>query len=341
VRIERILIVGSGSIGQRHLQLARHLLPTSIIKVLRHRGGEVVPQQADGCLSTLDEAVSFHPDIAVIAGPSTTHAAMALPLANAGTHLLVEKPLDANPEAIPALLETCAQRGVVLLTGYNLRFLPSLQSFRQYVHDERAGRILSVRCEVGQYLPDWRPGSDYRKGVSASRALGGGVLLELSHEIDYLRWVFGEVAWAKATLSRQSRLDIDVEDTAHLTLGFKTSPGGDPHQLIATVNLDFIRRDTTRTCLALGELGTLRWNALTGVVDCYMAASREWQVLSALPSAGNDSYLAEWNHFLACVRGEARPLTTGADGLQTLRVVAAARRAAAMTEAACAIGEDN
>jgi predicted dehydrogenase len=287
----------------------------------------------------MEEAVAFNPDIAVVAGPSTTHAASALPLANNGTHLLIEKPLDADADAVPALLDACALRGIVLLTGYNLRFLPSLQSFRQCVRDGLPGRILSVRCEVGQYLPDWRPDSEYRGGVSASRALGGGVLLELSHEIDYLRWIFGEVTWVKATLCRQSRLDIDVEDTAHLTLGFGTAPDANTRQLVATLDMDFIRHDTTRTCLAIGELGTLRWNALTGVVDCYLAASRTWQVVTTLPVAGDASYMAEWAHFLACVRGEATPLITGADGLRTLHVVEAARRAADSTVAACPTGD--
>lgn len=338
MQIERILIAGHGSIGQRHLRLARQLLPAATIKVLRHRGGDSVPPFADACVATIDEAVSFRPDIAVIAGPSPTHVALAMPLAEAGVHLLVEKPLDARPDAVPALLDACTRRGAVLLTGYNLRFLPSLQAFRQAILDGRVGRILSVRSEVGQYLPDWRPGSDYRNTVSASRALGGGVLPELSHEIDYLRWIFGEIAWVKATLSRQSRLDIDVEDTAHLTLGFAGSPEPDPQPLIATLNLDFLRRDTTRTCLALGELGSLRWNALTGVVDCFMAGAGAWQVIAAVASAPDDSYLAEWRHFLACVHGDATPLTSGADGLRTLQVIEAARRAASVTQAACPVG---
>ena len=80
--------------------------------------------------------------------------------------------------------------------------------------------IRRLRCEIGQYLPLWRPGSDYRLGVSANRALGGGVLLELSHELDYLRWIFGDVDWVQASLERQSALEIDVEDTAHLLLSF-------------------------------------------------------------------------------------------------------------------------
>ena len=99
----------------------------------------------------------------------------------------------------------------VLAIGYNLRFLSSLQKFKSILDDKIIGDVWSVRSEVGQFLPSWRPNSDYRKGVSAQYALGGGVLLELSHDIDYLRWIFGEVAWVQAVLAQQSDLEIDVE----------------------------------------------------------------------------------------------------------------------------------
>lgn len=254
--INRILIVGLGSIGKRHLRLARALLPNADIRVLRHQAGSAVPDSANGSFSSIDEAIAFAPQTAVIASPAPFHIATAQALAEAGVHLLIEKPLSASLNGVMQLLETCQKQGTVLLTGYNLRFLPSLQRFRDLLGDGVIGKVLSVRCEIGQYLPSWRPDADYRQGVSARRELGGGALLELSHELDYLRWIFGEVDWVKATLSRQSSLALDVEDTAHLTLGF--APADDGHQLIGTVNMDFVRHDTTRLCTTIGENGSLR-----------------------------------------------------------------------------------
>ena len=321
--IDRVLIAGYGSIGRRHLRLARSFLPHATIKVLRHQLSEEVPEGSNGCLATLDEAVSFKPNIAVIAGPSSLHVTTALPLANAGVHLLIEKPLDAKLNDIGSLLRVAAQRKVVLLTGYNLRFLPSLQVFRDAVHAGKIGRILSVRCEAGQYLPDWRPGTDYRRSVSASQELGGGVLLELSHEIDYLQWIFGNIVWVNAALTRQSALEINVEDSAQLTLGFES--GDENAQLVGTLNMDFFRHDSTRSCVAIGEHGSLRWNGLTGIVDCFMARETDWRVLASLPPARDETYMAEWAHFLQCVRGEASPLVSGEDGYKTVRVVETAR----------------
>lgn len=325
MQIKRVLVVGLGSIGQRHLRLARELLPHADIRVLRHQECDSTPEYADGCFSRIEQALDFAPQIAVIASPATFHLDMARSLARAGVHLLVEKPLAASLDGIPLLLESCRAQGLVLLTGYNLRFLPSLQRFRRELKESRIGRVLSVRCEIGQYLPSWRPDADYRQGVSARRELGGGALLELSHELDYLRWIFGEVDWVKATLSRQSGLKIDVEDTAHLILGFV--PEDDGRRLIGALNMDFIRHDAVRLCVAIGEDGSLRWNGLTGVVEHLEAGSKEWREIFRHPHQRDESYQAEWQHFLACVKGQSAPLVSGEDGLRVMQIIEAARQA--------------
>ena len=322
--ISRLLIVGLGSIGKRHLRLARELLPHADIRVLRHQEYVSIPEQANGCFSSLEQAINFAPQIAVIASPATLHMSSAQPLARAGVHLLVEKPLSGSLDGIPLLLEYCRQHRTVLMIGYNLRFLPSLHRFRALLNENVIGRVLSVRCEIGQHLPSWRPDADYRQGVSARRELGGGALLELSHELDYLRWIFGEVDWVKATLSRQSSLALDVEDTAHLTLGF--APADDGHQLIGTVNMDFVRHDTTRLCTTIGENGSLRWNGLTGVVEQFETGAKDWRELFRHQHQRDDSYLAEWTHFLDCIRDQKRPLITGRDGLKVLQIIDAARQ---------------
>ena len=313
--------------GKRHLRLARELLPDADIRVMRHQECISIPEHANGCFSSLKQALDFAPQLAVIASSSTFHMSVALPLAQAGVHLLVEKPLSASLDGVQQLLDACHEHRAALLTGYNLRFLPSLQRFRDLLGECVIGRVLSVRCEIGQYLPSWRPDSDYRQGVSARRELGGGALLELSHELDYLRWIFGEVDWVKATLSRQSSLVLDVEDTAHLTLGFV--PAVDGHQLIGVANLDFIRHDTTRLCTAIGENGSLRWNGLTGVVALYEAGAKEWRELFSYPHQRDDSYLAEWQNFIACVNEHKTPLITGEDGFKVLQIIEAARISAA------------
>ncbi len=324
--INRILIVGLGSIGQRHLLLARELFPSADIRVLLHKSLNLVPEGSNGYFVRIEEAIAFAPQIAVVANPAPFHIATAQALANTGVHLLVEKPLSNSLSGVDNLLATCQKKKNKLLIGYNLRYLTSLQRFRNLIRERVIGQVLSVRCEVGQYLPAWRPDKDYRLGVSARNELGGGVLLELSHELDYLRWIFGEVDWVKATIGRQSNLEINVEDTAHLTLGFASVK--DSQRIVGTVNLDFIRHDSTRLCTAIGESGSLRWNGLTGEVELFHLVSKEWHK-EYYDSHSDNSYLGEWKHFISCVINQSTPLITGEDGLRVLEIVEAARLSAA------------
>lgn len=321
--ISRILIVGFGSAGSRHLGLALRLFPEAEIKVLRTQAREVDPKYGVSCLVSLDEAIQFAPQIAVIANPSTHHLPIALALAHQGTHLLIEKPLSASLAGVQKLIDTCKSKKSVLMVGYNLRFSPSLLHFFQLVKSNYVGEIFSVRCEVGQYLPSWRPETDYRKGVSANHALGGGVLLELSHEIDYLQWIFGEIDWVSASLSRQSLLEINVEDSAHLIMGFKSQSAR--QQLIATLNLDFIRQDQTRYCVAIGDQGSLRWNGVNGEVSVLEKGGSEWKVLFTSELSNEKTYLSEWLTFIDRVHNLAIPSDQGLEEIRVMEVVESAR----------------
>jgi len=324
--ISRVLIVGYGSIGQRHLRIVRESIPDADIRVLRHQPSETIPEFADGCFSRIEDACAFEPQVALIANPSPFHVATAGALLGVGTHLLVEKPLANSVNGIAALLQQASGVKAVFQVGYNLRFLPSLGKFREILQAGKIGRVLSVRCEIGQYLPSWRPNSDYRVGVSARQDLGGGALLELSHEIDYLRWIFGNVAWLTAYLGHQSALEIDVEDTAHLLLGFEAE--ANDGALVASLNIDFIRHDTTRLCTAIGESGSLRWNGLTGEVEFRPAGSAKWILLFHHLHERDESYRAQWLHFLGCVNTGDVPLVTAKDGAAVLDIIDAARQSA-------------
>ena len=324
--IKRVLIVGLGSIGKYHLRLAREFLPHAEIAVLRHKVDLIIPEGADYIFSNIDEALTFAPTLAIVANPATFHLSDATRLAEAGVHLLIEKPLSTTSEGVKDLIGVCKKTNVVLAVGYNLRYLQSLQKFKSMLDDQVIGSIWSVRSEVGQYLPSWRPGSDYRQGVSAQSALGGGVLLELSHEIDYLCWIFGEVDWVQAVLTQQSDLEIDVEDTAHLVLGFAANRS--ERSLVASVNLDFIRKDTTRQCTAIGKLGSLRWNGIAGTVELWSHDTDTWHEVFKHQTNTDESYAAEWKDVIACIEQGSLPFVTGADGLEVLKIIDALRLSA-------------
>lgn len=322
--VDRALIVGLGSIGLRHLRLLREALPNAEIWVLRHSECDETVEYADKCTTTIKAACGFQPEIAIIASPAPFHLEAATQLAEQGTHLLIEKPLSASTEGVGAFLRECEKKDVLVQVGYNLRFLESLQRFKNEISDGgRIGKSLSVRCEVGQYLPGWRPAKDYQNTVSAQSKLGGGVLLELSHEFDMLRWVFGHVDWVSSWTAKLSSLEIDVEDCAYINLGFSSG-------LVANLCMDFLRHDTTRCCTAIGEFGTLRWDAVAGTVTLFKPEANSWEIVIEKVPERDASYREQIRTFLdAVVRRRLPPrVSSGKDGLAVLNLVSAAIKSA-------------
>lgn len=315
------LVVGHGSIGQRHLANLRQLLPQARIGVLRSGASGVAgapPVGADELFYDIEAAVAFTPAIALICSPSTFHVAVARRLLKAGAHLFVEKPLAAELSGVDDFLAECRAANRVLFVAYNMVFLPSLEFVRDTIKSGKLGRVLSVRAEVGQYLPDWRPTTDYRTGASARRDLGGGVLLELSHELHYLSWLFGSVSSVQSSVIRTGELDCEVEDLAELLLKYRDGP-------LVSVHLDFLQRTYSRSCKVIGTSGTLIWEALGQRVRFHAPADREGALLFEAPvSDRNEVYLKELRHFLECVAGRAQPRVNGVQARDVLCVVAAA-----------------
>ncbi len=324
--MQRILIVGYGSIGQRHLRIVRESLPNALIMVFRHQLTTNIPKMSNLVTSSMDDVRSFAPEAAIIANPAPFHLHIAKALAEMGCHLLIEKPISDKSDGVIGLLETVSAADVICQIGYNLRYFPSLLRFRDLINEDLFGKPLSVRCEIGQYLPNWRPTSDYRVGVSARSDLGGGVLMELSHEIDYLSWIFGDVEWVSSWVGNVSNLEIDVEDTAHLILGFKSKEFNKP--VIANLNLDFIRHDTTRICTVIGANGSLRWNGITGVIDIYKSGSNCWDKYIVMPHQRDESYRAQWVDFMTTISDNKKPSVDGRRGLEVLKIVEAAKESA-------------
>jgi predicted dehydrogenase len=321
----RVLVVGLGSIGRRHLSNVRSLLPDAHVTVWRHArtpGADQAPTDADRIVHTLEEALSPRPDIAILASPSSTHVRTATALAAAGIHMLVEKPLSDTLDGVDDLIDECARQRVVLMVGYHLRFNPSLTCLHRAIADGAIGRVIGLRAEVGQYLPDWRPGTDYRQGVSARRDLGGGVVLELSHELDYMRWLGGEIQSVNAETGKLGGFDIDVEDTAEIVLGFANGA-------IGSVHMDMVQRSATRTCRVIGADGTLEWDGLGGHTRLFSAADPTWTDLYGPSSAGvDDMYVEELAHFVRCVVDGAEVPVDGAAGREILELALAAKRSA-------------
>jgi predicted dehydrogenase len=316
----RFAVVGCGSIGARHLRnLAafgcRDLIAVDPDRTQRERvAAEVGARPVPDLASALAEGAS----VILVTAPTALHLGIAREAVEAGADLFVEKPLAASLHGVDELIDAADRMGTVALVACNLRFHPGLRRLRELAAAGAIGRIVAARLEFGSWLPGWRPGHDYRTGYAARRESGGGVVLDAIHELDYARWLLGDVERVVCFADRLSSLELETEDVAAILLRFECGAIGEVH-------LDYVQRAYSRTCQLIGEEGTLRWDFTSGETRLYTAASGEWRSFPA-PAAWqlNDMYVAELEHLLACLRGEAEPEQTLRDGRRALELAVAA-----------------
>lgn len=321
----KILIAGLGSVGRRHLRNLLKLGEGDIILYRTHRA--TLPEDELAAFPTetnLKTALAHHPDAVIICNPTAMHLEVAVPAAEAGCHLLLEKPVSNNLANTDRLAQALSRSGARALIGFQFRFHPTLRKAAELIRDGLIGKLLSVRAHWGEYLPGFHPWEDYRKSYAARTDLGGGVILTLCHPLDYLGWLIGETRALWAFTDKVSGLELDVEDTAEIGLHFTSGALGSLH-------LDYTQRPASHKLEVIGEKGTLRWDNTDGKLSIYQAETESigWQ--EYLPPVGferNNLFLDEMRHFLAVCRNEEKSVCDYQEGLRSLRWAMAAHTSA-------------
>ena len=320
----KFLIAGFGSIGRRHFRNLLMLGENDIVFLRSKKSTLSDDEIANFPVETdIQSALTHQPDAVIIANPTSLHLDVAIRAAKQGCHLFIEKPISHSLEQVDELQEALVQGGGKVFAAFQFRFHPGLVAIKNLISDQSSvvGHPISVRAHWGEYLPGWHPWEDYRKGYSARADLGGGVVLTLCHPLDYLRWMFGEVASLWAFTSTESDFEIDVEDTAEIGLRFENG-------IIGSVHLDFVQRPPVHRLEIIGSEGTIHWNNDTGAVWIY---SRDGYLETyPLPPnfERNDLFLAEISHFVDVVRGDAEPLCTLDDGIWALKLALSVHQSA-------------
>lgn len=260
------------------------------------------------------------PDAVLICTPPYLHVSQALNAIKYGAHVFVEKPISNSTDGIFDLISEARQRNRIIQVGYNFRFQKGLIKMKELLDDGQIGRVLWARAEYGQYLPDWRPNQDYRNIYTAKKSEGGGILMDASHEIDYMLWLLGEIDTLHCIAGTISDLEVDVEDTASINLRFKSGSIGEIH-------LDFVQRAFSRTCKIVGTEGTLIWGALEPSLKWFNIDSNSWQNIN-VESELNDKYRDEIETFLCSVNDSLETVNDATSGLRTLNVVLACQESA-------------
>lgn len=330
----KILIVGLGSIGRRHFRNLRTLGIEDLVLV-RKNLSTLPDEELRGfpVESDLAEAIEKHkPDGVVVANPTSAHLETTLPAVKAGVAVLLEKPISHTMEHVDEIRQAIAQSGAPVLVGFQFRYHPTLNKAREIIQSGGLGMVLTARAHWGEYLPNWHPWEPYQQSYAARKDLGGGVTVTLTHPIDYLRFLLGEIEDVRALVGHISPLKLtQVEDVSELSIRFVSGA-------IGGIHLNYFQRPPRHHFEIVGTKGTLRWDFSDGELTHYELPDQFGEI-SADPTPAvthtyevpegfdrNDLFLAQTRHFINVVNREEQPICTFEDGVRALEIALQAKK---------------
>jgi predicted dehydrogenase len=330
----KILIAGLGSIGRRHFRNLVALGEKDLV-LFRTRKATLPDDELAGYPVETDLAAALAKhrfDAVIVANPTALHMDVAVPAAEAGCALLLEKPIAEDLSRVDELRRAAEKNGNRILVGFQFRYHPTLNQARELIETGALGRIFSAHAHWGEYLPNWHPWEDYRASYAARDDLGGGVIRTLTHPLDYLRFLLGEVESLQALQGHISPLELTgVEDVAEIGLKFNSGAIGGLH-------VNYFQRPPVHRLEIVGAAGTLRWDNADGTLTHYQMPDAFGGIYSQpqaaietvyrLPAGfeRNDLFIAQTRHFLDVAAGNSAPICTLEDGVRALELAMTAKR---------------
>ncbi len=309
----KALVIGCGSIGHRHIS---NLIDSDRIKqvILHTQNKECLKGLDDrGKADTVSSLGLINADFAVIANDTYKHINTALHLADRGIDLFIEKPLSHNLDKIDLLKEKAEKKNIKIFIGYNMRFLGIMGYIKDILSRALLGDLYFVKIEVGQYLPFWRKGTDYRNSYSVSTGRGGGVALDLSHELDYMRYLFGEPLHWKVMKTRVGDLEMNAENIFEGMYLYKSN-------FICSLHMDCLQKDVKRNVRIEGSKGSLfcdfAGKELTVSSDRGTTVINDENLFDL-----NKTYRDELFHFMDVIEKGINPAVTLTDGIAVLKLI--------------------
>jgi predicted dehydrogenase len=295
----KVLIAGYGSIARKHAAALKKTDPSVKLSAYRPTGTNALDDGL-GIVSSPEEAKEF--DFIIVSNPTSLHEAVITDLLPLKKPMFIEKPPFHSLDAAHKVLSLLDQE-TVTYTAFNLRFLECLAELKKIIASKKINEV-NVYC--GSYLPSWRPGN-FRESYSANESMGGGVHLDLIHELDYVRWIFGEPLTVRKTLRRESSLEISASDYANYLLEY---PG---HAV--NVILNYYRRDPKRTCEVVMDDTTVLVNLLENSIS-----SCDGTRLFHSAQTVQDTYTEQMKYFLNCLKENQRPFNSLEESCGTLKI---------------------
>jgi len=316
----KLLIIGCGSIGKRHLGNLQSLgaFDITVVDLDQARLKEIADNFGVNIGTDLAAALDAKPDAVFICSPNHKHMEQALLSAKAGCNIFVEKPISHNFDQMGELVSLLNKNKLHFFMGSNWKFHPAFKKMKEVIDSKILGRILSFTVIFGQYLPDWHPWEDYRKGYSANKRLGGGILLD-SHEFDYIQWFLGPIRTVAGFCGKHTDLEIDTEDIAEAIVKLESGA-------IGNIHVDYLQRPYRRSFYFYGEQGSMEWDFSSNEIKVYKLDKKEWEITRIDPSYElNQMYKDEISHFLNILAGKEASLSNIEDAVRILKVIEAVK----------------
>jgi predicted dehydrogenase len=320
--MSKVLVVGTGSIGSRHIANLLSLGADVLTYSYRSEPRSEPWRDHVRVFQRLDDAFAAEPDAIVVANRTDQHLDVALRGAREGRALFIEKPLSYSLTGIDELVRESESRALVVESGFMLRLHPNAMWLKSFLEAGELGDLFYCRAVAGQHLPDWRPTQDHRASYSAS-AVCGGVIFDLSHELDLVAWLFGPIDAVQAMTAHAPSLQIQSEAIAQI--GLRTAGG-----LLAQVHMDYVRPVYGRTLEVAGSQGVVTWDYVEGIVSMTIPGNGA-RTVHRVPAtfARNDFFLAHMRHFLARLADRSlAPVSSLSDGVAALRTALACHQSA-------------
>jgi len=292
-----ILIIGFGSIGQRHYRNLANL-GFKNIGVFDPDNNNFSPDKDIFREKKLILETAKKYQAAFICSPNNLHVRQALICARAGCHLFIEKPLSHNLKDVRKLEKFCRKEKLITMVGCNLRFHPCLEFIKKYSDGKKLGKIYSISHEFGYYLPYWRPNQDYRKNYAVKRQAGGGIVLDDIHEVDLLFWLnnFSKAKKHCLLFNRAGNLKIKTEDQAVSSFLFE-------NKVLGLVSCNYLDQNYSRSMKIVGARGSLEWSFKNNKVWLNTKDKRE-KIYQLKNYDFNQAYVDEVDYFFRCIENK-------------------------------------
>ncbi|MGO2331399.1 MAG: Gfo/Idh/MocA family protein [Pseudoalteromonas nigrifaciens] len=313
--MKKVAVIGLGNIATRHRHNLRLLFPKVKLLVMSASGRipEEIISDCDIIATSIEELIKAQVELVIVASPAPFHANHSIPFIVAGIPTLIEKPVTTTVEDAKAINQAIELHKTPVSIGYCLRYLPSAQKLKFLLEQEILGEIYNAHIEIGQYLPDWRPDKSYKDSVSAQKKLGGGALLELSHELDYAQWLLGPLKIKHSTLRSSRELALDVEDMVDI---FALTELG----AVTTIHLDFLQRKAHRQCSFVGSKGRIDWDLVLNQLTLITATGTS-VLYSDSKWDKNQMYLAMLKDFIQMIGKNEHSCIKFSEAISTISLI--------------------